>query len=107
MMALKARWKPSWDRGGAETLIGYAGALDVYFEDRRGDSFPSRIYVVGPPSRKKSARSFNFDTYDVIDGTSIVPDPNALDVHVELAEMCEIYRLAAEVGAIKLEVDDA
>jgi hypothetical protein len=106
-MAPVKRWKPSWDRGGAEALIGHAGALDVYYEDRRGDSFPSRIFVVGPPSRKKSARTFNFDAYDVINGTSIVPDANAHDVHVELSEMCEIYRLAAEAGAIKLEADDA
>jgi hypothetical protein len=50
--------------------------------------------------RPRSA-AFNFDVYDIVEGNRIVPNPNSPpDIHVELAEMCEIYALAARLGYI-------
>jgi hypothetical protein len=109
-MTLVKRWTPRWNGDGGERFLGHAGELDVYYEFHASEEPEDawiQVYVVAPDSRMKSTRGYNFDAYDVIDGTTIVPSDSAIDVHVELAEMCEIYRLAAEVGAIELEADDA
>jgi len=106
---LKRRWKPHWSGMGDERFIGHAGELDVYYEYRELDPTDlsyTQVYLVGPDSRIKGNRGYNFDGYDIVDGSRIVPDESALDVHVELSEMCEVYRLAAGAGLIVLEADD-
>jgi len=84
-------------------LIGYVGPLDIYFEDVPIDH-EQWIIVVGPDERMLRPHSvaFNFDVYDIVEGNRIVPNPNSLpDVHVELAEMCEIYALAVRLGYVE------
>jgi hypothetical protein len=103
-MALERRWKPNWASTGNESLLGYAGEIDVYCEYHGLDT---PVFLVGPDSRKKTERGYNFDRYYIVDGSRIVPDESAFDVHVELSEMCEVYRLVAAAGLIELEVDDA
>jgi hypothetical protein len=83
-----------------EVLIGYVGPLDIYFEHNKADD-EDWIIVVGPDERLVRPRSaaFNFDVYDIIDGNRIVRNPDSPpDIHIELAEMCEIYALAISLG---------
>jgi hypothetical protein len=103
-MALERRWQANWVSSGKERLLGYAGEIDVYCEYIE---IETPVFLVGPDSRKKTERGYNFDRYDIVDGSRIVPDESAFDVHVELSEMCEVYRLVAAAGLIELEVDDA
>jgi len=95
------RYEPNWNGSdGEEVFIGRVGPLDVYFEDAAEDHEPW-IIVVGPDERRIRPRSasFNFDVYDIIDGNRIVPSLDSPpDIHVELAEMCEIYALAISLG---------
>ena len=97
---MKPRYEPNWNGSEDEVLIGYVGPLDIYYEDVVADG-EEWIIVVGPNERMVRPRSagFNFDVYDIIDGSRIVRNPNSPpDVHVELTEMCEIYALAISLG---------
>jgi hypothetical protein len=94
------RYKPNWNGSEGEVLLGYVGPLDIYFEHNEADD-EDWIIVVGPDERQMRPRSeaYNFDVYDIVEGGRIVPNPNSPpDIHVELAEMCEIYALAISLG---------
>jgi hypothetical protein len=105
---VKPRYEPQWvgrvpHDSGEEVFLGHVGPLDVYYEDHDEDHDEDWIIVVGPEERMIRPRSagFNFDIYFVEDRSRLVPSPNSPpDIHVELAEMCEIYALAARLGYI-------
>lgn len=100
---MKPRYEPKWNGSDGEVLIGYVGPLDIYFEDVPIDH-EQWIIVVGPDERMLRPHSvaFNFDVYDIVEGNRIVPNPNSPpDIHVELAEMCEIYALAVRLGYVE------
>ena len=104
---MKPRYEPNWKDGSdGEVLIGHVGPLDIYFEHSEADD-EDWIIVVGPEERQVRPRSkaYNFDVYDIVEGGRIVPNPNSPpDIHIELAEMCEIYALAIKLGY--MEVSD-
>jgi hypothetical protein len=92
--------KPTWlDTNVNEVLIGQAGALDIYYEHNE-DHDEDWLIVVGPEERKVAdKRHHNFDVYEIRDGNRLVPNADEKqDIHVELAEMCEIYALAIKLG---------
>ena len=100
---MKPRYQPMWHDEGEEVLIGHVGPLDIYFEDVSQDH-EQWIIVVGPDERmmKPRAAAYNFDVYDIVEGKSIVANPDSPpDIHIELAEMCEIYALASSLGYIE------
>jgi hypothetical protein len=97
---MRRRYEPNWNGSDGEVLIGYVGPLDIYFEHNKADD-EYWIIVVGPKERmmRPLSAAFNFDVYDIVEGGRIVPNPNSPpDIHVELAEMCEIYALAISLG---------
>lgn len=96
------RYHPTWNDQGEEVFIGHAGEIDLYVEDSPEDDMDWMVLVVGPGHRKRPIRgeyrSYNFDCYDLKDGC-ITPQMNEhVDIHVELAEMCEIYALLQAGG---------
>lgn len=100
---MKPRYVPNWSGSEGEVFIGHVGLLDIYFEHNEADD-EDWIIVVGPDERQVRPRSeaYNFDVYDIIDGNRIVPNPNSPpDIHIELAEMCEIYALAISLGYLE------
>ena len=100
---MKPRYAPNWNGSDGEVLIGYVGPLDVYFEHNEVDD-EDWIIVVGPKERMERPLSagFNFDVYDIVEGNMIVRNPNSPpDIHIELAEMCEIYALAISLGYLE------
>ena len=94
------RYKPTWlDTSINEALIGNVGPLDIYYE-YSDDNEEDWIIVVGPEERKlNGVNAHNFDVYVVKDRSRLEShaDENR-DIHVELAEMCEIYALAVRLG---------
>jgi hypothetical protein len=108
-MTLTPRWVPDWnawgDAAGGEMFVGQAGEIDVYFQDHTdaSSSVPEHcIYVVGPQERVtgEGGGIHNFDGYQIVDG-SLVLGGEVQDIHIELSEMCEIYRLCVERGYIE------
>lgn len=107
---MERRHKPSWNEDGEDDdnseLIANVGPLDVYYEYDYCGNNKHWIIVVGPDSRCRDPenRSFNFDVYGVKGNNLELEEGNfgaAHDVHIELAEMCEIYQLCVERGLIK------
>jgi hypothetical protein len=106
-MTLTPRWVTGWSTWGedGEIFIGQAGEIDVYYQDHSDEhsSGPERyIYVVGPQERmlENDEIAHNFDGYQIVDG-NLVLGGGVQDIHIELAEMCEIYRLCVERGYIE------
>ena len=97
---MKPRYKPTWlDTSTDEELIGYVGPLDVYYEYSQDDE-EDWLLVVGPEERKvNGVNAHNFDVYVIKDRSRLEShfDENK-DIHIELAEMCEIYALAISLG---------
>ena len=100
MAKSEPRYEPQWMGDGAAELIGHAGELDVWV-DTDGDG-RAVILVVGPAHRARGSQ-FNYDAYHVRDGTLLPPQPEWHDVHVELAELCEVYQLGQEHGVFEAE----
>jgi hypothetical protein len=100
---VKPRYKPTWlDTSTDEALIGYVGPLDIYFEHNEAED-ADWLLVVGPEERKvNGVNAHNFDVYTIKDGSRLESqlDENK-DIHVELAEMCEIYALAVRLGYLE------
>jgi hypothetical protein len=102
---VKPRYKPTWTwshENNDEVLIGQAGALDIYYEHNE-DYDEAWIIAVGPDKRKVyDDRQHNFDVYEVRDGNRLVLQTDERhDIHIELAEMCEIYALAISLGYLE------
>jgi hypothetical protein len=105
---MRRRWKPSWvedDRSANEVLIGRVGLFDVYYEYDYEGSGQHWIMLVGPDPKKLDPISkCNFDVYVIENRSSLEPYEHIhgrQDLHIELAEMCEIYRLCVERGYIE------
>lgn len=99
---MKPRYRPTWNDQGEEVFLGYAGEIDLYVEASPEDDMEWMVLIVGPPHRKRPQdgvfRSYNFDCYDLKDGRAISQANEHVDIHVELAEMCEIYTLLQAGG---------
>ena len=97
---MKPRYKPTWlDTSTDEVLIGDVGPLDIYFEHNE-DNEEDWLLVVGPEERMvNGVNAHNFDVYVIKDRSRLESqsDENK-DIHIELAEMCEIYALAIRLG---------
>ncbi len=97
------RYKPTWiDTSAGELLVGNIGPLDIYYEYDEGDE-EDWLLVVGPEERMvNGVNAHNFDVYVVKDRSRLEShaDENR-DIHVELAEMCEIYALAVRLGYVE------
>jgi len=104
---VKPRHEPSWKEPevvGNEILIGHVGPLDVYYEDNYHNNEEEWILVVGPRERKLRepyVSTTNFDIYVITDGHRLMPTALKPDIHIELAEMCEIYALAISLGYLE------
>lgn len=97
------RYKPNWTSSGGEIFLGHAGEVDVYFEDHGKEAF---VYVVGPVDRYLRSGSYNFDAYDITaDSVLIQGDHEARDIHLELHEMCELYKILTDWGYLKEQAD--
>jgi hypothetical protein len=100
---MEPRYKPTWlDTSLNEALIGNVGPLDIYYE-HNGDNEEDCLLVVGPEERKvNGVNAHNFDVYVIKDRSRLKShlDENK-DIHVELAEMCEIYALAISLGYLE------
>lgn len=100
---MKPRYKPTWrDTSVNEVLIGDVGPLDIYYEHGE-DNEEDCLLVVGPEERKvNGVNAHNFDAYTIKDGSRLESqlDENK-DIHIELAEMCEIYALAVRLGYLE------
>ena len=103
MSKSEPRYQPIWAFNGAEKFLGYAGDLDVWSE-QNWDRSRRYVYLVGPEHRclpdPEDMHAHNYDSYLVMDGT-LVMDHEHQEVHVELAEMCEVYALCAEHNIFK------
>ena len=102
---MKPRYEPTWEDTddeedyGNEVLIGHVGLLDVYYEDNFKNNGKEWLLIVGPPERKLLVGPTNFDVYIIEDRCRLAPYEDApMDLHIELAEMCEIYALAVRLG---------
>ena len=103
---MKPRYKPTWlDTSTDEVLIGDVGPLDIYFEHNEAED-ADWLLVVGPEERMvNGVNAHNFDVYVIKDRSRLKSHlEENKDIHVELAEMCEIYALAISLGY--LEVSD-
>lgn len=104
---LKPRYEPTWDTEDDNSeLIAHVGPLDIYHEYNYEGNGEHWILVVGPGKRCRDPenRSDNFDVYKV-EGNNLVPMEGNFgvvqDIHIELAEMCEIYALCVACELIK------
>jgi hypothetical protein len=100
---VKPRYKPTWlDTSTDEELIGYVGPLDIYYEHSE-DNEEDWLLVVGPEERMvNGANTHNFDVYVIKDRSRLEPHfEEKTDIHIELAEMCEIYALAIRLGYLE------
>ena len=98
------RHKPNYTRSNNEEFLGYAGELDVWLEPYR-DRDGYLVLLIGPQERLPNHpdRHYNFDGYDVTEDGQLEMDVGPRDVHVELHEMCEVYRLCAARGILEVE----
>ena len=97
MSKSEPRYQPVWAFNGAEKFLGHAGELDVWTE-RSWDGSQRHVYLVGPKHRHlpdpEEPIDHNYDSYLAEDGALVMDHPYQ-EVHVELAEMCEVYALCA------------
>lgn len=97
------RHNPNYKVTNNEEFLGYAGELDVWIEDRsRDESKDYLVLLIAPQERLPNYpdRYYNFDGYEVTeDGRLESQEPT--DVHVELQEMCEVYRLCVARGILE------
>ena len=98
---MKPRYEPNWKDGSdGEALIGHVGPLDIYFEHSEAHD-ADWLLVVGPEERRVRSRSVgvNYDVFDIKDRRRLeLHLEEKHDIHIELAEMCEIYALAISLG---------
>jgi hypothetical protein len=102
---VKPRYKPTWitDEANSEVFIGHVGPLDIYYEHNKTEK-EHWIIVVGPDERKRNGNgAHNFDVYDIEKGKMVPHMAGAVDIHIELIEMCEIYALAIKLGYMEEE----
>ena len=102
------RYKPTYNNNNNEVFLGYAGDIDVWTEwnDDYGDKEERWVIVIGPEDRKlRLETGHNFDIYPVENNvlSSRFLEQDGKDVHVELAEMCQVYALCVEHGYITTE----
>jgi hypothetical protein len=94
---MEPRYTPTWESNN-EVLIGYAGKLDVYFQKQDDLAY---AYIVGPDTRLVRTDAYNWDAFGIFDGHLEPPDPENHDVHIELHEMCDLYKLLIDFGYLK------
>ena len=98
------RYNPAYNPTGAEEFLGHAGELDVWIESRsrHGDG-DYIVLLIAPRERLPNYpdRHYNFDGYEVTEDGRLENQEPA-DVHAELHEMCEVYRLCAARGILEV-----
>lgn len=103
-MTLKRRYKPSWgdEPDNTETLLGYVGPLDIYYENNYENNGQHWCIVIGPKDRKlRGEKAHNFDVYVIKDRRLLEPHGSMnpqTDIHIYLHEMCEITQLLIDEG---------
>lgn len=100
---IEPRYNPTYNATGKEEFLGHAGELDVWIEDRGGDSRKDYlVLLIAPQERLPNYpdRHYNFDGYEVTEG-GLLENDEPMDVHVELQEMCEVYRLCVARGILE------
>jgi hypothetical protein len=98
---MEPRWKPSYTDGTGDALDyddafwGYANDLDVWWDDGR-----QLVIVTGPDEKKvRNDGHINFDAFEIVDGTLKIQD-GPKDLHIDVHDMCLIYALCVEKGAL-------
>jgi hypothetical protein len=99
---MEPRWKPSYADGTGDalefkddTFWGYANDLDVWWDNGR-----QLVIVTGPNEKKvRGDEGVNFDAFEIVDGTLKIQD-GYVDLHIDVHDMCLIYALCVEKGAL-------
>ena len=98
---MQPRWKPSYTDGTGDaldyddTFWGHANDLDIWWDNGR-----EIVVAVGPKEKQiDEDGDINFDTFDIIDGTLKIQD-GPKDLHIDVHDMCLIYALCVEKGAL-------
>jgi len=110
------RHEPDYRPNGAERFLGYAGELDVYFEQEFEDEQGMSIIVVAHKDHPKlepepdlaewlQPMNFNYDIFELTPDGHLEPD-ETMDLHLTLLNMCEIYQLVMEKLGGKLDVEN-
>ena len=101
------RHKPTYANNIAQVFLGYAGDIHVWTELADAYAGERWIIVIGPQERwiEGDKNIHNFDIYPVENNvlSSRCLEQDGKDIHVELAEMCQVYALCVEHGYITTE----